>query len=77
MATTNCDESKGFKFNELVIKENLDALDRGLQPAAQGGIPTPRPTLGLATVDGEFAPAAFAEQSEMRLSSEVLWVNPI
>jgi DNA-binding transcriptional MerR regulator len=55
-----------------VIKENLDALDRGLQPAAQGGVPTPRPTLGLATIDGEFAPAAFAEQSEMRLSREEL-----
>jgi hypothetical protein len=55
-----------------VIKENLDALDRGLQPAAQGGVPTPRPTLGLATIDGEFAPAAFAEQSEMRLSRDEL-----
>ena len=55
-----------------VIKENLDALDRGLQPAAQGGVPSPRPTLGLATIDGEFAPAAFAEQSEMRLSREEL-----
>jgi DNA-binding transcriptional MerR regulator len=41
-----------------VIKENLDALDRGLQPAPAGGTPSPRPT--LATVDGEFAPAAFA-----------------
>ena len=55
-----------------VIKENLDALDRGLLPAAQGGVPSPRPTLGLATIDGEFAPAAFAEQSEMRLSREEL-----
>jgi len=51
-----------------VIKENLDALDRGLQPAPAGGMASPRPTLGLATVDGEFAPAAFSEQSEMRLS---------
>ena len=55
-----------------VIKENLDALDRGLQPAPQGGTASPRPTLGLATIDGEFAPAAFAEQSEMRLSREEL-----
>ena len=55
-----------------VIKENLDALDRGLQPAPQGGVAAPRPTLGLATVDGEFAPALFAEQSEMRLSREEL-----
>jgi hypothetical protein len=55
-----------------VIKENLDALDRGLQPATQGGVHSPRPVLGLATIDGEFAPAAFAEQSEMRLSREEL-----
>ena len=53
-----------------VIKENLDALDRGLQPAAAGGVPSPRPS--LATVDGEFAPAAFAEQTEMRLSRDEL-----
>lgn len=55
-----------------VIKENLDALDRGLQPAPHGGTASPRPTLGLATIDGEFTPAAFAEQSEMRLSREEL-----
>jgi DNA-binding transcriptional MerR regulator len=55
-----------------VIKENLDALDRGLQPAPQGGVHSPRPTLGLATIDGEFAPATFGEQSEMRLSREEL-----
>jgi DNA-binding transcriptional MerR regulator len=55
-----------------VIKENLDSLDRGLQPASQGGVASPRPTLGLATIDGEFAPAAFAEQSEMRLSRDEL-----
>jgi DNA-binding transcriptional MerR regulator len=53
-----------------VIKENLDALDRGLQPAPAGGTASPRPT--LATVDGEFAPSAFAEQSEMRLSRDEL-----
>jgi len=55
-----------------VIKENLDALDRGLQPAPAGGTAVPRPTLGLATIDGEFAPSAFAEASEMRLSREEL-----
>lgn len=55
-----------------VIKENLDALDRGLQPAPHGGTASPRPTLGLVTIDGEFTPAAFAEQSEMRLSREEL-----
>ena len=48
-----------------VIKENLDALDRGLEPSAlPGGTPTPR----LATVDGEFTPAHFAGESELRLS---------
>jgi DNA-binding transcriptional MerR regulator len=55
-----------------VIKENLDALDRGLQPAPAGGTAGPRPTLGLATIDGEFAPSTFAEASEMRLSREEL-----
>jgi DNA-binding transcriptional MerR regulator len=54
-----------------VIKENLDALDRGLVPTAQGTA-VPRPTLGLATVDGEIAPSTFGEQSEMRLSRDEL-----
>lgn len=52
-----------------VIKENLDALDRGLVPAAQpGSVAGPR----LATVDGEFAPVHFAQESELRLSREEL-----
>lgn len=52
-----------------VIKENLDALDRGLQPAqTSGGSPAPR----LATIDGELAPASFAESSDLRLSREEL-----
>ena len=52
-----------------VIKENLDALDRGLQPAPiSGGSPVPR----LVTIDGELAPANFAESSDMRLSREEL-----
>jgi DNA-binding transcriptional MerR regulator len=52
-----------------VIKENLDALDRGLQPAATSdAVATPR----LATVDGEMAPAAFGESSDMRLSRDEL-----
>ena len=52
-----------------VIKGNLDALDRGLQPAAvSGGVPVPR----LATIDGELAPANFAENTDMRLSREEL-----
>jgi len=54
-----------------VIKENLDALDRGLQPAGiSGGVAGPRPT--LATVEGEISPAAFADTSDMRLSREEL-----
>ncbi|MDP1711874.1 MAG: MerR family transcriptional regulator [Candidatus Nanopelagicaceae bacterium] len=52
-----------------VIKENLDALDRGLQPAQiSGGSPAPR----LVTIDGELAPANFAEGSDLRLSREEL-----
>ncbi len=52
-----------------VIKENLDALDRGLEPAkVSGGVPVPR----LATIDGELAPANFAENTDMRLSREEL-----
>ncbi len=48
-----------------VIKENLDALDRGLEPASlPGGFATPR----LATVDGEFAPTHFSGESDLRLS---------
>jgi len=52
-----------------VIKDNLDALDRGLQPA-----PTPgsAPIARLAVVDGAISPNAFVEQSEMRLSREEL-----
>lgn len=54
-----------------VIKENLDALDRGLQPTnTVGVVASPRPT--LATLDGEFAPATFAENSELRLSRDEL-----
>jgi DNA-binding transcriptional MerR regulator len=56
-----------------VIKENLDAMDRGLQPAEVGGVA--RPTIGIATIDGEMAPSAFAEVSEMRLSREELLKN--
>jgi DNA-binding transcriptional MerR regulator len=52
-----------------VIKENLDALDRGLQPAKiAGASATPR----LATVDGELAPPSFAESSDLRLSRDEL-----
>lgn len=54
-----------------VIKENLDALDRGLIPTSSGTA-VPRPNLGLATIDGEIAPSTFGEQSEMRLSRDEL-----
>ena len=54
-----------------VIKENLDALDRGLEPTAQG-VAVPRAALGLATIDGEIAPSTFGEQAELRLSREEL-----
>ncbi len=48
-----------------VIKENLDAMDRGLTPAAvSGGQPTPR----LASVDGDLTASHFAHESELRLS---------
>ena len=48
-----------------VIKENLDALDRGLTPSANGSNSVaPR----LATVDGDFAPSNFVHDSQLRLS---------
>lgn len=53
-----------------VIKENLDALDRGLQPPAQsGGVATPRPQM---SVVADVSPAAFGESSDMRLSRDEL-----
>jgi DNA-binding transcriptional MerR regulator len=53
-----------------VIKENLEALDRGLEPAANGGVATPRPA--LATIDGESSPESFGATSDLRLSREEL-----
>ena len=58
-----------------VIKDNLDAIDRGLQPAQVGAVATPRPTMSVATIDGEVAPSAFGEVSEMRLSRDELLKN--
>ena len=56
-----------------VIKENLDAMDRGLEPTSTiGGVAAPRPVLGLATIDGEMAPSSFGATNEMRLSREEL-----
>lgn len=55
-----------------VIKENLDALDRGLEPAtAPGGVAAPR----MLPVDSAAAPSAFAEQSDLRLSREELMTS--
>ena len=52
-----------------VIKENLNALDRGLTPSEKPGSPAaPR----LATIDGEFAPSNFIHDSQLRLSREEL-----
>jgi DNA-binding transcriptional MerR regulator len=52
-----------------VIKDNLDALDRGLEPAAfPGSAAAPR----LVTIDGEFAPSNFAQESDLRLSKDEL-----
>jgi len=48
-----------------VIRENLDALDRGLQPSPTPGVSAkPR----IASVDGELAPSHFAGESDLRLS---------
>ncbi|OIQ72896.1 zinc-responsive transcriptional regulator [mine drainage metagenome] len=49
-----------------VIKDHLDALDRGLQPPAlPGGAPrVPR----VAAVDGVMTPESFGDQSDLRLS---------
>lgn len=52
-----------------VIKDNLDAIDRGLQPSSSGAVaPTPRFT----TVDNSLTPAAFSEGSELKLSRDEL-----
>jgi len=53
-----------------VIKENLEALDRGLEPAANVQDPSPRPA--LASVDGDSSPESFVHTSDMRLSREEL-----
>lgn len=52
-----------------VIKDNLDAMDRGLEPAPLSGA---SPRLGLATVDGELSPSHFAPSADMRLSRDEL-----
>lgn len=50
-----------------VIKDNLDAMDRGLEPAPLSGA-SPR----LATVDGGLSPSHFAPSADMRLSRDEL-----
>ena len=53
-----------------VIKENLEALDRGLEPShTTGGVATPRPS--LIPLDAT-TPASFGEISDLRLSREEL-----
>lgn len=47
-----------------VIKENLDALDRGLTPATGGGVATPR----LISQDGALTSATFADEQDLRLT---------
>jgi DNA-binding transcriptional MerR regulator len=48
-----------------VIKENLDAMDRGLTPAkAVGGVATPR----LAAADGVLTADQFASDNDLRLT---------
>ena len=53
-----------------VIKENLEALDRGLEPAANGGVASARPT--LASIDGDSSPESFVANSDLRLSRDEL-----
>ena len=56
-----------------VIKENLDAMDRGLTPGNGAAAPTPRITsLGVISSDADISAASFAESSELRLSREEL-----
>jgi len=50
-----------------VIKENLNALDRGLEPTP-GSSPKPR----MVALDSAIAPSSFAEHSELRLSRQEL-----
>ena len=51
-----------------VIKENLDALDRGLEPAANGGAVVPR----VASINGELAPMSFIGDKTLKLSRSEL-----
>ncbi len=57
-----------------VIKEHLDALDRGLEPGAAGGGPqVPRGLTGRSGLDGLPGPESFVrEASELRLTKSEL-----
>lgn len=55
-----------------VIKDNLEALDRGLQPSQTPGV---GPTAKLAAVDSLISPNAFVEHGELRLSRDELLSN--
>lgn len=55
-----------------VIKDHLDALDRGLEPAAD---PKASPTPRLTAFDSSLNPSSFIEQSELRLSRDELLTN--
>lgn len=51
-----------------VIKDNLDAIDRGLQPGVSGSTPTVK----LTALDGALSPSHFVEQGEIKLSRDEL-----
>ena len=51
-----------------VIKENLDALDRGLHPSGNGFAPSTK----FHAIDGALSPANFVEQGDIKLSREEL-----
>ena len=55
-----------------VIKDHLDALDRGLEPAAD---PKSSPTPRLTAFDSSLKTSSFIEQSELRLSRDELLTN--
>lgn len=55
-----------------VIKDHLDALDRGLQPSSD---PKTAPSPRLTAFDSTLNPSAFIEQTELRLSRDELLTN--
>jgi DNA-binding transcriptional MerR regulator len=56
-----------------VIKENLDAMDRGLTPGNGVAAATPKAArLGVISTESDISAASFAEASELRLSRDEL-----